>query len=176
MNQNTYNKILRILAVLCASYMLWVSATFSVSGFNIIVKDKEYIGWGLAAVIIIVEMIWNKVGIKGGFTLFSAGLLCYFYGIYTNITGVVASADFLNTQGVQEIFASTILGLFLEIVPEPLFVWGLVGMASDPIGNLINKNSSTVESDDPYLRSMLDNRKRTRKYFNLEDVFPDAKR
>lgn len=134
MDSRKYERILRILGIFSAVVMLWISARFSVAGFNIVVPGQEYIGWMLAAIIIVIEVIWNRVGAKAGLTLFVAGVICYLYGVYTNVVGVRVMTEF--AQGWQEWVGSLIFGLFLEIVPEPLFVWGLTGVASDPLSNL----------------------------------------
>lgn len=80
-------------------------------------------------------------------TIVAIGLLSYAYGIVTNIVGIWAaqgSPDFAaNPMGL--IFP-VILGLFLEIAPEPLFLWGLVGTgARDFLSHLVSGGDHTAK-------------------------------
>lgn len=141
MNKDIYEKIVRLLALLASIAMLYISAGFSVDGFNIVVPEKESMGIALALIIIVVQVVWNKVGTSAGFTLFLAGLLCYAYGIWTNVLGILVATEI--TKGAWEILTSGIFGMFLEIVPEPLLVWALIGEATDPVSHLSSPRKKT---------------------------------
>lgn len=137
MDKNNYEKIVRALAIVASSAMLWISAGFSVDGFNIVIPEKVSVGWALAGIIIIIQIVWNKVGNKAGLTLFVAGLLCYAYGIWTNVLGILDATEI--AKGGWEIIIALVFGMFLEIIPEPLLVWALTGEATDPLSQVANR-------------------------------------
>lgn len=134
-NKNTYDSVLKFLAVISAIVMMYISAQFSVDGFSFQSPDKVVIGWMLAIILIIVEMIFNnsvssvedtedKQEKRRITILFVAGLVAYAYGIATNISGILHSGKLPDSP--FDYIVPVALGLFLEIVPEPLMVWALL--------------------------------------------------
>lgn len=133
-NRGSYEAILKILAVVSSIVMMFISAQFSVDGFAFQNPDKIYIGWMLAVILIIVEMIFNNANSLGDAhdpqearrmtILLVAGLVAYGYGIATNISGILHSGRMPDSP--FDYIVPIALGLFLEIVPEPLMVWALL--------------------------------------------------
>lgn len=134
-NRRSYDSILRLLAVGASIVMMFISAQFSVDGFAFQNPDRAYIGWLLAVILIVVEMIFNN-GVasvedardpqeaRRNTILLVAGLVAYAYGVATNISGILHSGRL--PDGVFDYIVPIALGLFLEIVPEPLMVWALL--------------------------------------------------
>jgi hypothetical protein len=148
METRTYQNVLRLVAVLIA-IMLWViSVYFSQDGFAINVPNMAWVGWLLAISITAIEMIWNQEGFKHNATIVVVGLAAYTYGIWTNATGImeaqgIRGMNFLDAP-MQLIFP-VVLGIFLEIVPEPLLMWAIVGLnREDLLSHLIGISKSDV--------------------------------
>jgi hypothetical protein len=147
MTKEHYMKFLRMLAVATAAVLWAISVSFSVDGFNIQVKDMVWVGVVLALSVTAIELIWNKSGMGMSLTLVMGGLLAYAYGVYTNIIGIMGAqgiSDPMNQMGAAAF--AVILGLVLEILPEPLFVWGLVGdeVSGDLLSNIFGKVGSSA--------------------------------
>lgn len=150
MTPEMYNKFLRVLGAGMAIVFWAVSMNFSYDGFDISVPGMSWVGVVLAIGVTVVELIWNKQGMNGNLTLVAAGLLCYVYGMYTNVAGILY-AQGLTMDTVlatpENILFPLILGMFLEVVPEPLLVWGLVGVTDggDLLGNLFGSVKASVQ-------------------------------
>lgn len=123
-----------------AAIVAWgLSIMFSQEGFALSSPKGAWMGWALAGIITAVELVFNTSTSKMSQTLVLTGLLCYLYGIWTNITGFWdyqhpdVSFVIFSTQSIL----SLLVGTVLEILPEPLFMWA-VGTAfeGDFIGNL----------------------------------------
>jgi hypothetical protein len=134
-SRRSYEAILKILAVFSSIVMMFISAQFSVDGFAFQNPNKMYIGWMLAIILIIVEMIFNNgvasvedakdaQEVRRNTILLVAGLVAYAYGIATNISGILHSGRMPDSY--IDYIVPIALGLFLEIVPEPLMVWALL--------------------------------------------------
>lgn len=127
MTREQYQIILRLLAALTAVALWGVSVYFSADGFGIKVPSVAWIGIILALSITVIELVFNREGFNHNYVLIIAGVAAYAYGIYTNIIGIQAA------QQSQEWTFPVILAVFLEIVPEPLLVWSLMGVTSDDV-------------------------------------------
>jgi len=142
MSRQNYLLLLRVVSVIVASTLWLISITFSVDGFNFQVADMAWAGWFMGFAITAIELIWNKQGANTNMTIILIGVFAYLYGVVTNIMGVLdaQSVTEITTNPMGAIFAG-ILGFFLEISPEPLFVWGLVGVSDmgDVISTLMGK-------------------------------------
>jgi len=143
MSREAYLTILKILTFFCAIGLWYLSAYFSVDGFDIEIQDKRWIGWILALSVTVIELVFNKDGREHNMTLMIAGIAAYAYGIWTNVLGIALM------QGVTDLFADAgalvfpmILAMFLEIVPEPLLMWALIGLNHD---DLLSKLSGKAE-------------------------------
>ena len=123
---------------------LWVaSMKFSVAGFALTMPGYEWLGVLLAVSVTVLELIFNER--PPNLTLYVFGLLAYVYSIATNFAGLQharGAADALpnSLMGVLQPRFLLMAGLAaaLDIVPEPLFLWGLHGVRgarqSDPLG------------------------------------------
>jgi len=157
MNRDKYIGFKKMLAFVAAIGLWGVSMYFSYSGFKFRSTEILWFGLVLALVVTVVELVFNtNVGSLNP-TLLVVGILCYIYGIYTNITGfyVLQTGSmenfFQNSNWVIPIFA----GMVTEILPEALFAWGvgahqdgdLVGNISDMFSNNKTKENHKHNND-----------------------------
>ncbi len=155
MNTNIYNQnkntldidaIRRWVSIIISLVLLLLSIKFSIAGFGDGVNQKDqWIGIVLAITVNGIELVWNGMGSKTNLTLWAAGMLAYLYGIYTNVVGIFFWQGHNFEQGMAQpwlFIFPIIVGLFLEIVPEPLFIWGLTGKHNDGdfLSNLFGNN------------------------------------
>lgn len=136
---NKYTGLKRVLAVVAAIGLWGVSMYFSYKGFEFESTQILWFGIVMALVVTVVELVFNTKIRQLNPTLLTAGVICYIYGIYTNITGF-----YFLQHGIIEGFFSgtnwlipTFAGIISEVLPEALFAWGVgAGGAGDFIGNL----------------------------------------
>lgn len=152
MDKNDYNKLLRVLGLL-ASVSLWaLSVYFSSKGFGFEMGGElAWIGVVLALVITILQIIWNHEARRANLTIFVVGLVSYLYGIWANVSGISGlRGDISMLSDPLGFLFPLLLGLFVEVVPEPLLVWSITGEWStgDFFGNLINTGAN-VKSAPP---------------------------
>ena len=142
MTRDQYLTFLRIAAFITAIGLWLVSVYFSADGFGIEVPSVAWIGIVLALSVTVIELVFNRDGVHHNYTLILTGLAAYAYGIYTNIIGILA-AQGNNMSFSGAVIFPVILALFLEIVPEPLMLWALMGVNFD---DLLSKMFSKQES------------------------------
>jgi hypothetical protein len=137
MNMEHYQKILKVMAggIAC---MLWVvSAFFSNLGFNISVPEMSWVGILLAISITVIEMVWNHEGFYHNWTIAIGGLAAYTYGIWSNVIGIMGAQGIMTLDGVLndpiKLLLPVCLGVFLEITPEPLLLWAIVGRNNEDL-------------------------------------------
>lgn len=140
-NKDNWIRAKRILAVVVATALWVASMQFSFVGFSFNMSSMTWLGWILAVAVTIIELVFNTDIKKLNLTLFVAGLIAYGYGVITNIIGFYAAqggtADRFYEHPESILFA-VLVGAFLEIVPEPLFIWGLgVDEGGDFLANLV---------------------------------------
>jgi hypothetical protein len=132
---------LRWIAAATAIGMWALSVKFSKDGFNFTVPDMAWAGTLLALFVTAIQLVWNKEGANGNLTLMAVGVAAYLYGIYTNVMGIMSAQGLtdVSSQPLSMVFP-LILGIFLEITPEPLLVWGLIGSSfgGDFLSNIFN--------------------------------------
>ncbi len=124
-----------------ASLVCWgISIFFSQQGFAIDASKSAWLGWILGGIVTVVELVFNSPTQRLSLTLIGAGILCYVYGVWTNVTGFW---EYQNPGVVFPIWSqasmmSWFVGVMIEVLPEPLFMWG-VGSAfgGDLVGNLV---------------------------------------
>jgi len=127
------------LAVLGALICWVLSVYFSYLGFKVDNEQMLWVGWVLAIVVTIVELVFNSPTKDLSLTLVIAGIMCYGYGIWTNVTGFWSLQhpgipfELLSMKSIMPYF----IGLILEVLPEPLIMWGLMASTGgDFIGNI----------------------------------------
>jgi hypothetical protein len=142
MNQMRYKIMLRIVAAVIAMMLWTISVYFSQDGFSIAVPNLAWVGWVLALCVTGIEMIWNSEGFSHNITILVVGIAAYVYGIWTNVIGVLgAQGNELSFSNLEHLIFPVILGIFLEITPEPLLVWAVVGFgAEDLLSHLFGGN------------------------------------
>lgn len=140
MQQDKWVRLKRIMAVLVAIALWFASMMFSYKGFNLSIPEMSWLGWVLAIAVTVIELVFNTDIQKLNLTLFVSGILAYAYGIWTNVAGffVVQGGTFESLQSEPiSILFPLLVGIFLEVVPEPLFVWGIgTNDKGDPLGNI----------------------------------------
>lgn len=144
MNEKRYEQLVHLLAIGVAIVLWFISVQFSADGFKFALPRYAWVGYVLAIAVTIIELVFNEEGMNHSLTIVAVGLLSYAYGIATNILGIWAA------QGSPDIAANpmsvlfpALLGFFLEIAPEPLLLWGLMGTgARDFLGQLLNSNKA----------------------------------
>lgn len=153
MTEQGWLRFLRGAAFVGGLIAMYVSAQFSVSGFSIDHPKLIYVGWFLAILIIIVEFVWRKPGMENNLTMAIVGISAYAFGIATNVRGLMLAMVITDVQ--KDFFAFTIAlitGIFLEIMPEPFFSWGLTGKSmADMFGevrSMINGDTKPIPQYD----------------------------
>lgn len=147
-----WDRIIRLAAVSIGASFFWVSINFSVNGFNVLEPGMAWVGWVMGIGVTVVQLMWNKMKMKTNLTIAAAGIAAYVYSIGTNIIGILASRHLnlgfgIVTDPSWELAAGGALvfaiawGIFLDIVPEPMIIWGLFGSIAegDFIGNLLGQ-------------------------------------
>lgn len=129
--QENLLRVKRILSLLASCGLIGLSVWFSKMGFGVESSNQyAWIGWFLGGVVTVVELVFNTNIQKLNPTLIAAGGIAYLYGMYTNVIGLQ------EILGVSVWFA-IVLGLFLEVLPEPLFAWSIgVTDGGDVVGNI----------------------------------------
>lgn len=127
------------LAVVGALVCWGLSMYFSKEGFSVGNTVMLWVGWVLAGIVTVVELVFNSPTQKLSLTLIVVGILCYVYGIWTNVTGFWElqhpQVEFVifSTQSLLSWF----VGFIMEVLPEPLFMWGIASaFDGDFLGNL----------------------------------------
>lgn len=128
------------MAAFVAAIGLWaVSMYFSYKGFEFDSSEVLWFGVVLALVVTVVELVFNtKIG-KLNPTLLGAGILCYAYGVYTNVTGFyslqhgIPSEFWIGSNWFIPVFS----GVITEVLPEALFAWAMKAASEgDLVGNI----------------------------------------
>lgn len=139
------------LAIVMAIGTWMLSIYFSYLGFKLDNSKMSWIGYFLGALVTTVELIFNSKTHKISLTLILVGVLCYAYGIWTNVTG------FWNFQHPDQPWAWTtsiimplFVGLILEVLPEAMFMWGIgAELDGDLVGNLVGLWSGELDYATP---------------------------
>jgi len=129
-NSENLIKLKRIAAFLTSLGLIGISIWFSQLGFGIQSQDKYlWVGWFLGIVVTVMELVFNTSVQKLNPTLVAVGVMAYIYGMWTNVSGL---GDIL-----PNVPFAIIVGLFVEVVPEPLFAWSIgVHDGGDVLGNI----------------------------------------
>lgn len=131
-----WNALIRIAAFFAAISGMYISAQFSVDGFSITVPDREWVGWGLAIILIVVQSAWQKFG--DNLTIFALAMICYVYGIVTNVLGIMGNRG--GVQNIVDFIIPVVFGILLEVFPEPFLAWSISGdISSDPLKKFVDR-------------------------------------
>jgi hypothetical protein len=141
--KETWFIIIRFLAMPFALAFGYLSIVFSADGFAIRLPDWRWAGWVLAAGVTLLQLIFNR-DIEHDPTLFFFGILSYIYGITTNIIGIlnIQQVFVLHDENpivlVFSILFAIAVALFIEVLPERLFLLSLFGdmWFGDPISTI----------------------------------------
>jgi hypothetical protein len=134
--RSKWNTLLRFAGFIASMFGLFISAQFSVDGFSFSVDDRAWIGWAMAGIIIVLESVWQKFGENR--TLFIIAMICYGYGVVTNVLGMLANRGGYD-QNPWSLLVPIVFGVLLEVFPEPLLAWSISGdTSSDPIGKFLD--------------------------------------
>ncbi len=128
MREKRYEQLIHLLACAVAVLLWFMSVQFSVDGFGFVLPKYKWMGYLLAFSVTVIELVFNEEGMQHSLTLVAIGILSYLYGIATNVIGIWAAQGAPDaSQNPFVMLFPVILGFFLEVAPEPLFVWGLLG-------------------------------------------------
>jgi len=132
-----WNALLRISAFAISILGIYISAQFSVDGFEFQVDDRVWIGWGIAAILVVIESVWQKFG--NNTTLFALAVTCYVYGIFTNVAGIITNRGGYD-HNPWSLVIPIVFGILLEVFPEPVLAWAISGdTSSDPLGKFLER-------------------------------------
>lgn len=140
------------MAVVAALVCWALSMFFSYQGFKLDNSQLTFVGWILAAVVTVVELVFNSPTKRLSLTLIAAGVLCYGYGVYTNVEGfwTIQHPNVAFQFFSQKSIMSWFVGTLLEILPEPLLMWGLGSFVEgDLLGNLLGLWSGDLNYAQP---------------------------
>lgn len=104
---------------------LWVlSIAFSAKGFGFTDGLLVFVGVLFAVMVTVLEVVLNREGLQLPRALVACGFLAYAYGIGTNVAGIWQAQGSLDYRAMPEVMAMpAVLGILLEILPEPMFMW-----------------------------------------------------
>ena len=130
-NSDSLLKLKKMLAFVTSIGLIGLSIYFSQLGFGIESSNKMvWIGWFLGFTVTVIELTFNTNVQKLNSTLIATGVIAYVYGMWTNVVGLK------SILGDNVLFA-IIVGVFVEILPEPLFAWSIgVYDGGDVVGNI----------------------------------------
>lgn len=132
-----WNALLRLSALGIAGLGMYISAQFSVDGFNFSVDNRQWVGWGLACILVVIQSVWQKFG--DNLTLFVMAMVCYAYGIITNVMGIIANRGGYD-QNPLSLIVPVVFGILLEVFPEPVLAWAVSGdVSSDPLRKAVDR-------------------------------------
>jgi len=122
-----------------SAILAWaISIYFSYLGFKFQNTEVLWVGWVLGFLITCGEFIFNTELKRLSLTLVAIGIVCYGYGVYSNVVG------FWSIQYPNQTFPwfkpesamSWFVGIILEIYPEAAFAWGMRALTGDLVGNV----------------------------------------
>jgi hypothetical protein len=153
MNAVRYKQLLRLLAFLSATSLWGASVFFSHDGFAIQIPEYGWMGWVFALIVTALQIIWNSEGFEHNLTILAGGLIAYLYGIGTNVIGIFLAQgktmDIVSDNPFALIFP-LILGFIIEVLPEPLLVWALVGRGGNDLLSNLFSGVRTEEYSQPH--------------------------
>lgn len=149
MNEKRYAQMVRLGAVVIAILLWFVSVQFSVDGFNFVLPRYRWVGYLLAIAVTVIEIVFNEEGMRHSLTIVAVGLVSYAYGVSTNVLGIwVAQGSPEVSENPIALVFPIVVGFFLEVAPEPLMMWGLVGTGvRDVLGHLVSNTRGKSQDE-----------------------------
>ena len=143
MNEKRWKALLKISGMIIAVSLFFMSVMFSIAGFNFNAPGWEWLGIFMALAITVFELILTDEEAQKNHTLVFLGVLAYIYGVITNVYGLwIAQGQPDYKANPVALLFPLVLGLLLEIAPEPLLMWSLglsLRGARDILGMLIGQ-------------------------------------
>ena len=141
------------LAILMGILAWGVSIYFSQQGFALDNERAQWLGWFLGFLMTTMELVFNSRTIRLSLTLIIIGIACYGYGVWTNVEGFWSfqhtGMAFIPLS--QHSIMAWFVGIILEILPEPLFMWGIgAELEGDLLGNLAGLWGGHLDYATPY--------------------------
>lgn len=125
MNEKSYDKVIKWLGIIFAAVTLLISVFFSSWGFAFDMNNYSWsilVSLALGATITVIELNGQKSDrVDPVFKVI--WLLSYGYGCYTNFVGLAQIRG--GVFGWQDAILPILVALFIEIVPEKLFLKSL---------------------------------------------------
>lgn len=130
-----------------SAILAWiVSVYFSYEGFKFQNESVLWVGYLLAFLVTCGEFIFNTEIKSLSLTLVLIGLVCYGYGVYSNVVGFwsIQFPDQLFVWNSSQSIMSWFVGAILEIYPEAAFAWGMRARTGDLVGNVVKLAGGAV--------------------------------
>lgn len=130
-----------------SAILAWiVSVYFSYEGFKFQNESVLWVGYLLAFLVTCGEFIFNTEIKSLSLTLVLIGLVCYVYGVYSNVVGFwsIQYPDQLFVWNSSQSVMSWFVGAILEIYPEAAFAWGMRAKTGDLVGNVVKLAGGAV--------------------------------
>lgn len=137
-----YNGIVRVIAFATGLGMWAISIYFSAEGFNVKIPDMKWVGLLMGLFITVIELVFNRAGLRHNLTLILAGVFAYSYGLWTNFVGIMNAQQ--GVLGLNDtIILPALFAMLLEFVPEPFILYALLGEnEEDPLSKLFGGAAS----------------------------------
>ena len=125
-----YDLPTRLCFIIGGAVGIAVSYVFSVKGFGTQVPDMLWAARGIVVFFIALQIYVNrnKSEEQKNWALIAGGLASYIYGVYTNITGILAfggmNINQINIHNWYYMIIPVMVGFPLEIAPEALLMMG----------------------------------------------------
>lgn len=127
MRPSNYEGIIRILGIVSALVLWAIGVYFNRSGFVSMLSGMAWIGIILAVIFSFIEIIGNHEAARANMTFVIVWFAAYAYGLSANWLGITGAMNNQPNFPQGEWWFAAALTFFLEVVPEPLLVWGVTG-------------------------------------------------
>ena len=131
MNEDDLKRIKAILFIGGGVFAAIVGIIFSSRGFNFEVKDMAWVGYGLGVLCFIVQIAFSSqlAYSSYNYVIFAGGILAYVYSGWSNYVGIMSISPSANP------WFALMLGEFIDLVAEPLIVFGMIGVTANGDGD-----------------------------------------
>jgi hypothetical protein len=149
MSEDDLKKVKSILFIGGGVFAAVVGVMFSSQGFAFEMKGMEWIGIGLGVLCFIVQIAFSSqlAYSSYNYVIFSCGVLAYVYSGWSNWQGIMAMSPSASP------WFAFLLGEFIDLVAEPLIVFGMIGVSANGEGdflrNLLGMKAGKVNKQTP---------------------------